>query len=130
MTRFWITLEQGVRFVLRCLDTMRGGEIFVPKLPSMRIDDVAKTVAPDCRREVTGLRSGEKLHEVLVSSDEARHAVEYDSMYVICPDNPWVRNQHLAKDGHPLAEEFRYSSDNNTQWLTSKKFASLVREAL
>ena len=128
MTRFWITLDQGVRFVLRCLDTMRGGEIFVPKIPSMRIGDVAKTIAPDCRQEVTGLRSGEKLHEVLVSSDEARHAVECDGMYVIYPDNPWVRDQHLAQDGHPLAEEFRYSSDANTQWLTSKTFSSLVAE--
>src|SRR5205814_1338200 len=89
MTRFWITLDQGVRFVIKCIELMHGGEVFVPKIPSMNIMDLAKVVAPDCRVEVVGIRPGEKLHEVLVSEDEARHALELPDMYVIEPVHPW-----------------------------------------
>src|SRR5439155_26785927 len=83
MTRFWITLEQGVRFVLRCIGLMRGGEIFVPKLPSMRIMDLAEAIAPGCQFDFVGIRPGEKLHEVLISEDEAREGRELDDMFVI-----------------------------------------------
>src|SRR5271167_4544458 len=89
MTRFWITLDRGVKFVIRCLEQMHGGEIFVPKIPSMRMVDLAESIAPGCEIDVIGIRSGEKLHEVLVSEDEARNALELDDMYVIQPAHPW-----------------------------------------
>lgn len=89
MTRFWITLEQGVRFVIRCVEEMHGGEVFVPKIPSMTIVDLAEVIAPGCRVEWIGVRPGEKLHEVLVSDDEARTTIELDDMFVIQPAHPW-----------------------------------------
>lgn len=129
MTRFWITLEQGVRLVLRCLEIMEGGEIFVPKIPSMRLIDLADALAKDCEREIVGIRPGEKMHEWLVSTDEARHGMELDDMYVIYPGNPWSR-QHGAARGKPLAPNFAYSSDANTQQLTPEQFKFLVPEML
>src|SRR5271165_6761154 len=89
MTRFWLTQEQGVKFVIRCLEQMHGGEIFVPKIPSMRLVDLAEAVAPGCLVECIGIRPGEKLHEVLLSEDEARNTVELDDMYIIQPSHPW-----------------------------------------
>src|ERR1700724_280202 len=89
MTRFWLTLEHGVRFVVRSIEQMHGGEIFVPKIPSMRLVDLAQTIAPGCLVEYVGIRPGEKLHEVLVSEDEARNTVELDEMYIIQPSHPW-----------------------------------------
>src|SRR6184192_439927 len=88
MTRFWITLDQGIRFVIRCLDEMHGGEIFVPKIASMKMIDLAETIAPGCEVETIGIRPGEKLHEVLVSEDEARNTVETEEMFVIQPTHP------------------------------------------
>ena len=97
MTRFWITLDQGVRFVIRCLDEMHGGEIFVPKIPSMRMMDLAETIAPGCEIDIIGIRPGEKLHEVLVSEDEARNTVEVDGMYIIQPSHPWWKRRELEE---------------------------------
>lgn len=109
MTRFWITLEQGVRFVMRCLETMHGGEVFVPKIPTATLADLAAVVGPECRIEVTGIRPGEKLHEVLVSEDEARHAVELDDGFVIEPLFSWWNGEHLNRE-RSLPEGFRYTS--------------------
>lgn len=127
MTRFWLTLEQGVRFVIRCIEEMHGGEIFVPKIPSMSILDVARSLAPECDIRVTGIRAGEKLHEVLVSEDEARHSLESDGMFIIQPAHPWWKtsNWHGAR---PLPEGFAYTSDTNSQWLTPQEFRDLVHE--
>jgi UDP-N-acetylglucosamine 4,6-dehydratase len=125
MTRFWITLEQGVHFVIRCLSKMHGGEIFVPKIPSMRLVDMAMTVAPGCDVEYIGIRPGEKLHEALVSEDEARHAVETDDMYIIKPDHPWWSSQNWVS-GRRLLEGFRYTSDSNTQWMTGRELEELI----
>lgn len=127
MTRFWITLEQGVRFVIRCLELMKGGEIFVPKLPSMRLADLADVLAPGCKREIIGMRPGEKLHEVLISADESRHSVEYDGMYVIYPGNLWTTNPDL-NGGKPLAKGFVYASDTNRLWLTEDQFKLMIRD--
>lgn len=127
MTRFWITLDQGVQLVIRCLEIMRGGEIFVPKIPSMRLTDLADAVAPGCERDIIGMRPGEKLHEVLVSMDESRHGVEYDDMYVILPGNPWTIDPVL-NGGKPLAPGFTYTSDGNTRWLTRNQFTSMIGE--
>ena len=117
MTRFWITLDQGVRFVMHCLEHMHGGEVFVPKIPSMNILDLADAIAPGCQMEVTGIRPGEKLHEVLVSTDEARNAVELDEMYVIKPTHPWWGPDNW-KTGKPLPEGFSYTSSTNAAWLS------------
>src|ERR1051326_6058473 len=125
MTRFWITLDQGVRFVIRCLEQMHGGEIFVPKIPSMKLLDMATAVAPECEIDCVGIRPGEKLHEVLVSEDEARNAVETEKMFVIQPAHPWWRKENWSQARH-LPEDFRYASDSNTKWLTADALYDLV----
>jgi UDP-N-acetylglucosamine 4,6-dehydratase len=128
MTRFWITLEHGVRFVVSCIEQMHGGEIFVPKIPSMKVTDMAEAIAPGCSVDCVGIRPGEKLHEVLVSEDEARSALELEDRYVIQPAHPWWKkeNWHHAKT---LPEGFRYSSDSNPKWLTSQELQELVPAA-
>jgi UDP-N-acetylglucosamine 4,6-dehydratase len=125
MTRFWITLEQGVRFVIKCIEIMHGGEIFVPKIPSMNILDLAKAIAHDCEVEYIGIRPGEKLHEVLISEDEARHTVELDDMYIIQPVHPWWRVENWA-EAKPLPEGFRYTSDTNTRWLSGEELRRMI----
>jgi UDP-N-acetylglucosamine 4,6-dehydratase/5-epimerase len=125
MTRFWLTLEQGVKFVIRCLEQMHGGEIFVPKIPSMRLVDLAETVAPGCQVEYIGIRPGEKLHEVLVSEDESRQTLETEDMYVIQPSHPWWKSENWVS-AKPLPEGFRYSSDSNERWLTRHELEELV----
>jgi UDP-N-acetylglucosamine 4,6-dehydratase len=112
MTRFWITLEQGVLFVLSCLESMKGGEIFVPKIPSMKITDLATLIAPGCEQVVTGIRQGEKLHECLVTSDEP--AVDWGDRYVI---------QYGSTDS---LGGFTYSSDGNSDWLDERKARELL----
>ena len=125
MTRFWLTLEQGVRFVISCIEHMHGGEIFVPKIPSMRLLDLAECIAPGCAVETIGIRPGEKLHEVLVSEDEARNALEMDDRYVIQPSHSWWRRENWSS-GKPLADGFRYASETNDQWLTSRELLDLI----
>jgi UDP-N-acetylglucosamine 4,6-dehydratase len=125
MTRFWITLDQGVRFVIRCLEEMHGGEIFVPKIPSMKMLDLAECVAPGCQIETIGIRPGEKLHEALVSEDEARNTVEVEGMYVIQPSHPWWKSQNWM-NGRALPDGFRYASDTNSVWLTPKQVQALI----
>lgn len=125
MTRFWITLEQGVRFVVQCLERMHGGEIFVPKIPSMRLVDMARTVAPECEVEYIGIRSGEKLHEALVSEDESRHTVETEDMYVIQPNHPWWKTENWV-DAKAVPEGFHYTSDTNALWLTGPDLEELI----
>lgn len=125
MTRFWLTLEQGIEFVIRSIDRMHGGEIFVPKIPSMNIMDLASAIASECGVEQVGIRPGEKLHEVLVSDDEARHAVELEDSYVILPAHPWWDVQHW-RDAPPMPDGFRYASDTNTQWIGTEELRSLV----
>src|SRR5580658_10769209 len=125
MTRFWLTLEQSAKFVVRCLEQMHGGEIFVPKIPSMRLLDLAETVAPGCQVEYIGIRPGEKLHEVLISEDESRQALEAEDMYVIQPSHPWWKSENWV-NAKPLVEGFRYSSDTNERWLTRRELEELV----
>jgi UDP-N-acetylglucosamine 4,6-dehydratase len=125
MTRFWLTLEQGVRFVIQCIEQMHGGEVFVPKIPSMRVMDLVEIIAPDCKVEYIGIRSGEKLHEVLISEDEARHTREFDGMFVIQPTHPWWFAEHL-NDAKVLPEGFKYASDTNESWLTPEEMRRLI----
>jgi UDP-N-acetylglucosamine 4,6-dehydratase/5-epimerase len=128
MTRFWITLEQGVRFVISCIDSMHGGEVFVPKIPSMNIMDLVKTVAPDCRVEFIGIRSGEKLHESMLSADEARQTVELADRFVILPAHSWWPQDHWA-EGRSLPDGFSYGSDSNDWWLTVDELQRMVNES-
>jgi len=125
MTRFWITLEQGVRFVIRCIEQMHGGEVFVPKIPSMRISDLVATIAPGCEIETIGIRPGEKLHEVLISEDEARHTLEFEDMFVVQPAHPWWFADNW-QGGKKLNDGFKYSSDTNSQWLTRDQMRSMI----
>jgi len=129
MTRFWITLEQGVRFVVRCIEQMRGGEIFVPKIPSMSLLAMAEALAPGCALQQVGIRAGEKLHEVLVSEDEARNTVELDDMYVVQPSHSWWQKGNW-EHARPLADGFCYSSDNNPQLLTAEDLFGLMGGSL
>jgi len=125
MTRFWITLDQGVHFVINCIERMEGGEVFIPRIPSMNIMDLAAAIAPGCKIETLGIRPGEKLHEVLISEDESRDALEFDALFLIQPSHPWW-DRGYNHGGKPLLEGFKYSSDNNTEWLTQEALINLV----
>src|SRR3972149_2413188 len=126
MTRFWLSLEQGVRFTVRCLEQMQGGEVFVPKIPSMRMTDLAEAVAPGCEIDLIGIRPGEKLHEALLSEEEARHSLELEDMYVVEPPGArWFGHGWEGK-GKPLGGGFRYTSDANDQWLSVEELADIV----
>lgn len=125
MTRFCLTLNQGVRFVLKCIELMHGGEVFVPKIPSIRILDVAKAIGPDCEIEYIGVRSGEKVHEVLISQDETRHTVEFEDMYVIRPAHPWWRSTNWTQ-ATPVAENFSFSSETNANWVLPQQLRQLL----
>jgi UDP-N-acetylglucosamine 4,6-dehydratase/5-epimerase len=126
MTRFWLTLEQGVHFVIRCISQMWGGEVFVPKIPSTRIIDLAKAIAPQAELEVVGIRPGEKLHEVLISDDEARSTVEVEDMYVVQPTGTLWFGREWEEVGTPLPDGFRFASDTNPQWLDVEQIRDMV----
>jgi UDP-N-acetylglucosamine 4,6-dehydratase len=128
MTRFWISLEDGVRFVIRCIEQMQGGEVFVPKIPSMRIVDLARVIAPQAQLEVIGIRPGEKLHEMLIHEDEARAALELDDMYIVQPSTELWFGHTWQGRGRPLPEGFRYASDTNPEWLTLDQIRSIIKE--
>jgi len=126
MTRFWITLDQAVRFVLASLQEMRGGEIFVPKLPTMKITDLVAALAPGARLKTVGIRPGEKLHEEMISADEARHTIDREDHFTILPEIEWMHQERL--EGARLPEGFSYSSDNNNDWLTAERLNALLNK--
>ena len=126
MTRFWLTLEQGVRFVIRCTGQMLGGEVFVPKIPSMKLVDLAHAVAPDAELEIVGIRPGEKLHEVLIHEDEARSAVELEDMFVVQPTTELWFGHEWQERGTPLPDGYRYASNTNPQWLEIEQIRQMV----
>ncbi len=120
MTRFWITLEQGVNFVISSLEMMKGGEIFVPKIPSMKVTDLASALAPGIALEMVGIRPGEKMHEVMIPVDDSRTTLELDDRFVIAPAFPYWTDEHLQISGaKPVPDRFTYSSDSNGEWLTA-----------
>jgi UDP-N-acetylglucosamine 4,6-dehydratase/5-epimerase len=130
MTRFWLTLEEGVSFVEKCLPLMRGGEVFIPKIPSMKITELASAIGPECEQEIIGIRPGEKLHEIMIPSDEARNTREFSSFFIIKPaHHDWrteLDNQYDGESGIPVAENFAYTSDNNSEWYNAEQ----LREAI
>jgi len=128
MTRFIITLEQGVRFVLRAFERMVGSELYVPKIPSTRITDIVKAIAPECRTEIVGIRPGEKLHECMIPADEARQTIEFDDHFVIAPISPSGPELNAeSMGGRPCPDGFCYSSDQNTSWLTVEELRGMIR---
>ena len=127
MTRFWFTVDEGAEFVVRSLARMTGGEIFVPKIPSLKILDLAQMAAPGCETEMIGIRAGEKLHEELISEDEAPNTVEFDDSFLIQPQFVWWDREQVV-GGKPVGAGISYTSDNNDWWLTRKEIEALVRE--
>ena len=129
MTRFWITLDQGVHFVLKVLEIARGGEIFVPKIPSMTITDLARAIAPECKHEIVGIRPGEKIHEVLISEDEGRNAVEYNECYVVRQNPaPEIMEPCETNGGCPCPEGFSYVSNNNTSMISVEELHKILEQ--
>jgi UDP-N-acetylglucosamine 4,6-dehydratase len=127
MTRFWITLEQGVDFVLSCLDKMKGGETYIPKIPSMRMTDLAEAMAPGKPHRIIGIRPGEKIHEVMITEDYARNTVELSDRYIIQPVFAFWSHEHLLDAGaRVVPEDFRYGSDNNTDWMDGPRLHTML----
>ena len=127
MTRFWITLDQGINFVLSCLKIMQGGEIFVPKIPSMRITELAQSMAPDLLQREIGIRAGEKLHELMISEDDARTTVEFSDRYaILTPFLNLIMADYENFGVKAVSKEFKYASDSNDDWLSQESFKSLV----
>ena len=126
MTRFWITIEQGVNFVLDCLEQMVGGELFVPKLPSMNIMNLAKAIDPECTTEIIGIRPGEKIHEIMIPMEEAKRTIEFDRYYILQPNfGFWEkRNNH---GGKPVDENFEYNSGTNPWILTVEDMQRIIQ---
>lgn len=127
MTRFWLTLGQGVEFVIRCIGEMCGGEIFVPKCPSMKIENLAKVIGPTCKIKLIGIRPGEKIHECLLTEDESRHTFEFKNYFIISPEHSWW-SKYNHKDGKKLPARFRYASDNNKKWLSDKELKCILKD--
>jgi UDP-N-acetylglucosamine 4,6-dehydratase len=128
MTRFWITLDQAVQFVADCVARMEGGELFIPKIPSMRVLDLAEAVAPGLPIRYTGIRPGEKLHESLITPEEARHTLDAGWCYVVEPEHPFWGGRGVA-DATPVSEDFVYTSDRNAEWLDVDALRSLLAPA-
>lgn len=132
MTRFWITLEDGVKFVLKNFERMHGGELFIPKIPSMKITDLAATLAPNLPIKLIGIRPGEKLHEIMISADDALHSLEFDDHYVITPSIRFYDKEadfainKLGQKGSSIKSGFEYRSDNNTQWLNQQSLKEMM----
>jgi UDP-N-acetylglucosamine 4,6-dehydratase/5-epimerase len=127
MTRFWITLQHGVDFVLNCLEIMVGGELFVPKIPSMNMMDLAKAIAPECKTEIIGIRPGEKLHEIMVPKDEAQRTIEYEDNYIIKPDFRFFERRFNSSGGKPVPEGFEYNSEINPWQLSIDEMKEIIK---
>jgi UDP-N-acetylglucosamine 4,6-dehydratase len=128
MTRFWITLQQAVEFVLTCFENMCGGELFVPKIPSMNIMDLARAVAPECETKIVGVRPGEKIHELMITRDDARQTLELDNFYVIQPQfNYWSRRSSWS-EGRKVSDDFEYSSETNPWRLSITEMQEMLNK--
>lgn len=129
MTRFWISLQQGVDFVLSCLGLTRGGELFVPKIPSMKITELAQFMAPGLPHEVVGIRPGEKIHEVLITEDDARNTLDIGDRYILYPEfSQHSKLAHEHSEGKPVPAGFRFASNINDDWLGGERLAAMISE--
>jgi len=126
MSRFWIGLEEGVRFVIKCIEIMKGGEIFIPKISSMKIVDLAEAIAPEAKKKIIGIRPGEKLHEILLTKEEAKHTKEFDKYFIIEPEYRFW-NPDNFKEGKPLPDGFEYTSDKNDKWITKEQIKEILK---
>lgn len=127
MTRFMISLEQGVKLVWHAFEDMVGGEIYVKKIPSMRVTDLARVIAPEAKQEIVGIRPGEKLHEQMIGSEDSHFTYEYTEHFKILPSiNNWGNSIERIKDGKKVPEGFVYSSDNNTEWMTDNELKNWI----
>ena len=130
MTRFWITLPQAVNFTLSSMEIMRGGEIFVPKIPSMKITDLAKVIAPDLPHEIIGIRPGEKIHEIMIDEHGSRHTIDYGDRFIIEPEWVFWQRRSFTDDGYKVTPEgFEYSSGTNDKWFDDATMREMVAEA-
>jgi UDP-N-acetylglucosamine 4,6-dehydratase len=126
MTRFWLSLEQGVRFVISNIERMHGGEVFVPRIPSTKIIDLARVIAPEAEIEVVGIRPGEKLHEMMIHRDESRSTIELADRFVVQPvGHLWFRHD-WSQEGTQVPDGFKYTSDKNDRWLSDEEIRELV----
>jgi len=127
MTRFWITLDEAVDLVIKAIQEAKGGELYVRKCPSFKVTDLAKAMKEDCEFEDVGIRPGEKLHEVMVTEEDSRTTYEYDDHYIIYPDFDWWENLNNKSGGKKVEDRFRYSSDNNKQWLSVEEIREMLK---
>jgi len=128
MTRFWIMLPQAVDLVLHALENMEGGEVYIPKIPSMRVTDLAEAIAPGVPQEIIGIRPGEKLHELMITADESRHTIDAGDTYLVLPEHPWWNDKGSSALGAPVADGFVYGSDTNDWWLTVPELRAMLGE--
>lgn len=126
MTRFWISLEQGVKLVIKALVESKGGETFIAKIPSFKITDLAKAILPECTMKEVGIREGEKLHEIMVTKEDSLYTYEYDRHFIIYPHMSWWTENNAIQGGRPVAQGFEYSSGTNSQWLTVEQLRGLL----
>ena len=127
MTRFWISLEEGVKLVIKALEEANGGETFISKIPSFKITDLAKAMLPDCEMPEVGIRPGEKLHEIMVTTEDSYTTYEYDKHFIVYPQMVFTDKQKIEPTGKKVAEGFSYSSDNNTEWLSVEEIKELLK---
>ncbi len=126
MSRFWITASKTADFILESLGRMYGGEIFVPKIPSMTVKDFIKTCAPDCEIKIIGIRPGEKIHEVLLTPEEARHSLEFDDKYIIFPENEELLKMDKYHVGKKISNDFIYISNVNERWINENELRAML----
>lgn len=128
MTRFWISLQQGVELVIKALEEAKGGETFISKIPSFKITDLAEAMAPGMKTREVGIREGEKLHEIMVTIEDAPHTYEYDKHFIIYPQMVWSEKKKVIPSGRKVTDGFSYSSDNNTEWLSVAQIRELLKD--
>lgn len=130
MTRFWISLTQGVELVVKALEEAKGGETFISRIPSFRITDLAEAMAPGMRTVEVGIRPGEKLHEVMITAEDSATTYEYEKNFIIYPQMFWQESKRPNPSGRKVEDGFYYSSGNNTEWLTVEQIKELLKTDL
>lgn len=130
MTRFWISLEEGVKLVIKALEESQGGETFISKIPSFKITDLAQAMLPGCKMPEVGIREGEKLHEIMVTREDSMHTYEYEEHFIVYPNYNWWSDSKVIPGGKPVEPEFEYSSGTNTEWLSVEDIQRLLKTDL